>query len=116
MEFPGFHYPKMTLSYPSHEIVWKYLNSFAKKFKLTRHIKYHHLVENIRSIENEKWEITVRNFPDNRTDIYTFDAVFICTNIFCSPRIPNIKGAEEYKGLVMHSHDYRLPDIFWGKI
>ena len=34
---------------------------------------------------------------------------------FFAPLIPNIPGLHSFSGLLMHSHDYRHPDVFEGK-
>ena len=34
---------------------------------------------------------------------------------FAVPRLPVIPGQESFPGLVMHSHDYRHPEVFQGK-
>ncbi|XP_031628462.1 senecionine N-oxygenase-like isoform X1 [Contarinia nasturtii] len=115
MEFPDFHFPKDTQSYPSHDVVWKYLDSYARHFGVEERIKYHHLVEKVHSIPNDKWQITVLNLLKNISETYIYDAVFVCTNIFSSPRIPIIENSEEFKGKVMHSRDYRKPETFAGE-
>lgn len=115
MEYPSFHYPNGTQSYPSHEVVWKYLDSYAEHFHIKENIKYHHLVEKVRSIPNDKWELTIRDLPNNQSIVRTYDAVFVCTGISSSPLIPQIKGVKKYEGKIMHSRDYRKPEIFEGK-
>ncbi|XP_031628594.1 dimethylaniline monooxygenase [N-oxide-forming] 3-like isoform X2 [Contarinia nasturtii] len=115
MEFPNFTYPESTPSYPSHEVVWKYLDSYAEHFHIKEHIKYHHLVEKIHSIQNKKWEISVKDMPKNQSVKLTFDAVFICIGISSSPQIPKIAGVTEFKGKIMHSRNYRKPEAFEGE-
>ncbi|XP_031628583.1 senecionine N-oxygenase-like [Contarinia nasturtii] len=115
MEFPRFHFPSGTEMFPTHDVVWKYLDSYAKSFNLTVHIKYHHLVQKVLAIPDEKWKISVRNLPINRNEKSLFDAVFVCSGINSSPRIPKIKGVTEFKGKIMHSRSYRKPDKFNGE-
>ncbi|XP_031619237.1 senecionine N-oxygenase-like [Contarinia nasturtii] len=114
MEFPGHTFPNSTPSYPSHEDVWKYLNSYADRFSLRKHIKLHHLVEKVHSIENNKWNITVKVLPNNDTESVIYDAVFVCINIYSSPNYPQIERAHEFKGNFLHSHDYRRAEVFRG--
>lgn len=45
-----------------------------------------------------------------KTDI--FDAVFVCNGHFSCPRIPQHTGQNLYKGKLLHSHDYRDPNVF----
>ncbi|XP_031630089.1 senecionine N-oxygenase-like [Contarinia nasturtii] len=107
-------FPNNTRSYPSYEDVWKYLNSYADRFDVKRHIKFHHLVDKVRLIENNKWNITVKNLPKNKTESLTFDVVFICINQYSSPNYPEFEGANEFKGKIIHSHDYRRAEDFRG--
>ncbi|XP_031640811.1 senecionine N-oxygenase-like [Contarinia nasturtii] len=112
LQFPDNYYPENTPSYPSHKIVWNYLNRYAEKYNITNRIKYLTLVEKVLSLENNQWEITVRHLETNSTVTSTFDSVFVCTGVCSSPFIPKLKGAEKYKGQVIHSRDYRKPDTF----
>ncbi|XP_031627749.1 senecionine N-oxygenase-like [Contarinia nasturtii] len=116
IEFPGYEYPEETQGYPSHTEILKYLNSYASDFNLTEHIKFHHLVDKIVSIKNNKWKITVKNMTNKkRTETKIFDAVFVCTGINSEPRKPEIEGVNKFKRISMHSHDYRIPETFSGK-
>lgn len=112
LEFPDNYYPEKTPSYPSHKIVWNYLNRYAEKHNVTSHIKCLHLVEKVVALDNNKWNVTVRDLKNNTISTTTYDSVFVCTGVCSSPYIPKIKGAEKYKGQVMHSHDYRKPQPF----
>lgn len=114
MEFPGLSYPNGTLPYPSHEDVLKYLNSYADRFDLRKHIKHHHLVEKVRSIENNKWNISVKDLPRNKTKSLIYDAIFVCINKYSSPNYPEIEGANKFTGKMIHSHDYRRAEDFRG--
>jgi cation diffusion facilitator CzcD-associated flavoprotein CzcO len=43
---------------------------------------------------------------------------FLFRNIFShyfEPEIPQIDGLDSFNGVVMHSHNYRQPDMFAGK-
>ncbi|XP_031628582.1 senecionine N-oxygenase-like [Contarinia nasturtii] len=116
MEFSDFHFPPGTQSYPSHEVVWTYLNSYAQTFNVTERIKYQHLVEKVRSIPNNKWEISVKNLKNNnRTETSTYDSVFVCNGVCSSPVYPNIPGITDFKGEYLHSHDYRIPEPYKGR-
>lgn len=116
MEFSDHHYPNNTLSYPPQPVVLKFLQSYADRFKLKKYIKFNHLVIRVLPIENDKWEIIVRDLPSNRYITRIYDAVFVCNGHFSAPRIPIIEGAKQYTGKLIHSHDYRRAEQFRGKI
>lgn len=115
MEFPNFHYPNDTISYPSQSDVLKYLHSFADHFDLKRHIKLSHLVIRVRPIENQKWEIIVKNACSNTFVTKIFDIVFACNGHYSTPFIPKIPGAREFIGQMIHSHDFRTAQAFHSK-
>lgn len=45
----------------------------------------------------------------------SFDAVMVCNGHYFEPSYPNLKGQSVFQGKQMHSHDYRVPDIFLDK-
>lgn len=114
MEFADYHYPNNTLSYPTQPVVLKFLQSYAERFKLKRHIKFNHLVIRVSPIENDKWEIIVKDLPSNRFMTKIYDAVFVCNGHFTAPRIPVISGSNEFTGKLIHSRDYRAPEPYRG--
>lgn len=115
MQFPGFCFPSDTEIYPAHDVVWKYLDSYAEHFKVKDIIKYHHLVEKVHLLPNKKWQITVTDMSNAKLqENSTYDAVFVCTNKFSSPLIPKIDGIDEFNGKKLHSRDYRKPEAFSG--
>lgn len=116
MEFPDYPYPNNTPPFVTHKQVWNYLDGYANTFKLKQHIKFHRIVEKVVSLKNNKWKIVTRNLAMKKTETETFDAVFVCNNVYSSPHIPHINDAEKFKGKVIHSRDYRRPCDFKGSI
>lgn len=114
MEYPHFHYPEGTPSYPSHDIVWKYMNDYAKENKITNKIKFNHVVKEVHP-DGKKWKITVTDLPKKRNITKKFDAIFVCSGAFTKPIKPKISGAGKFKGEIIHSHQYRKPKNYEGK-
>jgi hypothetical protein len=44
-----------------------------------------------------------------------FDAVLVCNGHYTEPRLPDIPGASDFPGVLMHSHSYRCPRRFRGQ-
>lgn len=44
-----------------------------------------------------------------------FDALLVCNGHYTEPNVPDIPGASEFPGLLMHSHNYRRADRFKGQ-
>ncbi|XP_014211421.1 flavin-containing monooxygenase FMO GS-OX-like 4 [Copidosoma floridanum] len=101
----------------SHRVILDYLKSYATHFQLRQYIQFQTVVESIKLKDpsSEKWQVRVRNVGNERTDTLVFDAVIICNGHYSDPRIPRIRGLGDFKGLTMHSHDYRYPEFFAGK-
>lgn len=114
MEFSDHKYPEKTLPYPPQSEVLNYLQSYADRFNLKDHLKLSHSVIRIQPIENDKWEIIVKDLPNNKFETKIYDAVFVCSGHFSAPRIPNIDGASEFNGKIIHSRDFRSAEAFFG--
>lgn len=116
MEFPGHPYPNDTIPFPPQSDVLAYINSYADRFDLRKHIKVNHIVIRVLPIKDEKWEVIVKDLENDRFITRVFDAIFVCNGHFSVPYYPTIEGADEFKGKVIHSHHYRYPDpLFRGE-
>ncbi|XP_031632889.1 senecionine N-oxygenase-like [Contarinia nasturtii] len=115
MEYPDFHYPPGTKSYPTAKEVWNYLDSYAREFKLSGLIKLNHLVENVIPLENGSWRVYAKAYPTKTLVSKVFDAVLVCTNLYSYPYTPDIDGINDFKLKKIHSHDYRKAADFRGK-
>lgn len=114
MDFPDYPFPKYINSYPTHEVVLDYLNSYADRYNLKNHIKLSHSVIRVQPIENEKWEVIVKDLPNNKFETFIYDVVFVCNGHFSKPRYPKISNINEFNGKLMHSHDFRTAEEFSG--
>lgn len=116
MDFPDHPYPNDSNSYPTHTEVLKYLHSYADRYDLKQHMKLNHMIIRIHPIENEKWEIIVKDLPNNKFETVIYDVVFVCNGHFAIPRYPKIPGINEYNGKFLHSHDFRTAEQFRGRL
>jgi dimethylaniline monooxygenase (N-oxide forming) len=46
---------------------------------------------------------------------HAFDALVICTGTNTWASLPKFKGQEDFAGKVMHSENYKKPDVFAGQ-
>lgn len=111
MEFPDHLYPDGTDSYPASNVVFKFMHSFVTRFGLREHIKLNHLVIRCLPIENDQWAVIVKDLPNDRFETINFDAVIVCNGHYVTPRISKMPGQNLFKGRVLHSHDYRKPEV-----
>lgn len=116
MEFPDFPFPgRDKKSFEPYSEVLSYYESYADHFDLKKHIKCSHNVIRVSPIENEKWEIIVKDLVNNILETTVYDAVFVASGLFSVPNIPEIEGASEFKGKVIHSHDFRDAERYRGE-
>lgn len=114
MCYPDFPYPPLPSSYISADDVLTYLKQYATQFDLCKKIKFERSVTRVRPVE-DGWEVIVRNLPEDKHEIYSFDAVLVCTGNFHTPFKPTFMGNDLFKGIQIHSHDYRDAERFRGK-
>ncbi|KAL5288529.1 hypothetical protein ACFFRR_009011 [Megaselia abdita] len=111
MGFPDFPFPEQNDSYLPAEQVLQFVKDYADNFKVNEHIKFHHYVVRARPYDG-KWEIVVKDLPNDKYLTYRFDYLFICNGHYEEPLCPDIQGIENFKGEWMHSHYYREPSKF----
>lgn len=79
-------------------------------------LQFFHNVELVEpSTGNRKWTIKVKNLEKDTVLTESFDAVMVCNGHYFEPSTPNLKGQKTFQGQQLHSHDYRMPDIFTDK-
>ncbi|XP_062558052.1 senecionine N-oxygenase-like [Armigeres subalbatus] len=116
MEFPDW--PIVSdKSYVKQEEVLQWLEDYATKFNLLKLIRFEHQVIRVSPTYNKKrkWEVIVKDLKDDRYDTHLFDYVMVCNGHYSHPKIPKYPGKDIFKGLQLHSHDYRKADQFKGQ-
>lgn len=98
--------------FPHHTEVLQYLNDYVDHFDIRKYIKFNTAVYRV-SRNNNDWEVTVR-YPDGQST-FNFDAIAVCSGIYNDARRPAFSGQETFKGIIIHSKDYKEPSIFAGK-
>lgn len=56
---------------------------------------------------------TIGNDPEPETEI--FDGVMVCTGHHVYPYVPKLEGINRFRGKVVHTHSYKVPNEFEGK-
>lgn len=115
MEFPDHKYPENTISYPPQGDVLKFIHSYADRFNLKRHIKFLHSVISVKPIEDEKWEIIVKDLLNKSFETIIYDAIIVCNGHYFKPRIPNFDEVDSFVGEMLHSHNFRTAKAYSGK-
>lgn len=61
------------------------------------------------------WTLTYLDLSSRIRHTNTFDAIILCNGHYNEPHVPKIPGIEKFKGIALHSHHYREPEMFDGK-
>ncbi|CAG9463527.1 unnamed protein product [Pedinophyceae sp. YPF-701] len=103
-----------------HSEVLAYLEVYAERFDLLPLIRLGTKVVSCRPGSEEgahgrAWDVVTEG-PGGATERSRFDAVVVCNGHYFQPRLPDVEVAEGFGGVVMHSHNYRNPEDFAGKV
>ncbi|XP_023539206.1 flavin-containing monooxygenase FMO GS-OX-like 3 [Cucurbita pepo subsp. pepo] len=101
--------------FPSHLEVLKYLEDFANEFGICELVRFGTEVVSAGLVEVGKWRVRFR-CEGGDVDDEMFDAVVVCVGNYSQPRVAEIPGIDEWPGEQIHSHNYRDPEPFRGKV
>ncbi|GAB2211752.1 hypothetical protein Droror1_Dr00025086 [Drosera rotundifolia] len=104
--------------FPGHEEVLRYLEDFARDFKLYELVRFQSEVLLVRLDEDGMWTVRSRtNAADGETVMdEKYDAVVVCNGHYTEPRLAEIPGIKEWPGSEIHSHNYRVPEPYRDQI
>ncbi|KAI9225299.1 MAG: hypothetical protein DHS80DRAFT_20612 [Piptocephalis tieghemiana] len=126
MSLHDFAFPDTGTLYPKHPVVLKYLQDYAKHFKLAPHI---HFSTTVIKVEEQSapegqedtygaWTVVTKDAQGSSSS-RSFDAVIVCNGHHNAPFVPDIPGlrslAATHPSLFSHSRDYRQGDPYRGK-
>ncbi|KAG5101528.1 hypothetical protein JHK84_046497 [Glycine max] len=123
-EFTDFPWPQRdNPDFPTYLEILNYLHSYAEHFDVLKNIRFNSKVVEIRYTGNREvtgfgsllpglpmWEVAVQTNHLDTIQWYGFELVVVCVgkygDIARIPTFPQKKGAEVFKGKVMHTLDY----------
>ncbi|XP_070493552.1 senecionine N-oxygenase [Chironomus tepperi] len=112
MGYPDFPIPAQEKSYISSKDMLDFLNLYSDTFKIRKQILFEHHVLRVSPLNDETWEVIVRDLKKNEYKMFNFDAVLVCSGHYHTPTFPKYQGADIFEGKQIHSHDYRRSDLF----
>jgi dimethylaniline monooxygenase (N-oxide forming) len=113
-QFRCFPMPKSWPDFPTYRQMAEYLETFADEFHLRDHIHLGVTVDDVEPVPgpglpgHNGWAVTT---SDGQTRF--FENVIVASGHHRTPRMPQLPGT--FNGTVMHSRDYRSPDVFLTK-
>ena len=92
----------------SHSQFLEFLESYAEKFDLVKHVTFNTLVELVTPIEDGGWQVKLAG-----GDIREYQTVIVANGHLADPRYPKFEG--KFEGEESHSHYYRTAEPFENK-
>ncbi len=96
--------------YPHHSEMRRYFRDYAEHFGLHEHYQFSTRVVSMEKLE-KGWRLFTEK--DGVTREWQFDGVLIANGTLHKPNLATLPG--QFSGELLHSSDYRSPDIFSGK-
>lgn len=103
LEFEDFPVPKDWPHFPHHSQILDYFLSYVEHFGLRPLITFNTGVDHAEPVEN-LWNITL-----STGEVKTYKHLVVANGHHWSKRIPEYLGDNEFKGQIIHSHDYLNP-------
>ncbi|WP_417729292.1 flavin-containing monooxygenase [Roseovarius sp.] len=100
------HFGKQIASYPPRAVLFDYIEGRVKKAGVRDLIRFSTAVRWVEK-DGDKFNVTVCHLPEDHTYTESFDHVIVCSGHFSTPNVPYFPGFENFKGRVLHAHDFR---------
>lgn len=113
MSFSDFIFEGERIFY-TREKYYRYLQAYADKFDLRKHISFRSTVTAVRRAPEGGYRVSVSSGADGGTSEHRFDAIALCSGPFATPNM-NIPDLDRFTGEVLHSSRYRNNQTFRGK-
>lgn len=113
MQLDDFSFPPGLPSFPSHSDVLRYLQSYARHFRVDDVLRLNATVTRVEK-SAAAWKMHVTALNESYEE--EVDKLLVCNGHFAQPFYSQIKGIEHFAGVTLHSHNYRTPDAFVGKV
>jgi Flavin-binding monooxygenase-like len=107
-EYTDFPMPEDYPEYPDHELVWRYLRSYAAHYGLYQNIRFKTSIHWVEPAADAGWVVTLAG---GERQLYR--GVVIANGHNWDPRWPDYPG--EFDGAVVHSSQYKTPDVLAGR-
>nr|KAG5706619.1 hypothetical protein BaRGS_005689 [Batillaria attramentaria] len=119
MCYSDYPIPKEYPNFMHNTHVWQYFKDYAEHFGLKKYIHYNVEVVMVTRTpdfaETGKWNLELVDHKSGKEWSEVFDAVLVCTGHHAEKNEPSFPGLSDFKGEVLHSHDYREPSRYVGK-
>lgn len=105
MQLGDYPMPRDYPDYPGHELIARYLADYARRFELTRHIRFETKVTRVVADTRGGYRVEAGG------RVTHFAAVIVANGHHWSPRLPTPRAPGQFDGLELHSHHYVDPTL-----
>lgn len=110
------HFGKQIASYPPRAVMFDYIEGRVKKAGIRDWIRFSSVVRWVEyDAEADDFTITIHDMKQDRVYKERFDNVIVASGHFSSPNVPEYPGFDQFKGRIVHAHDFRDACEFSGK-
>ena len=110
-QYDDYPMPEDYPDYPSHWLLAKYFQDYARHFGLYPFVEFETMVDRCERGADGRWQVTTTRNGQSKTEI--FDVLVVANGHHWKPRWPDYPG--EFTGEFIHSHDYKRAEPFRDK-
>ncbi|KAJ8908330.1 hypothetical protein NDN08_005043 [Rhodosorus marinus] len=115
-EYPEIRFGKKVSKFPSMMEVCEYVDEFNAMQEIQSCFRFRTKVKKAEKESDSVWALYVEDMDTGATTVEKFSWLVVCTGMFSSkPKRIKFLGSESFKGIIIHSSEYRSPNIFNGK-
>ena len=114
-EFPDYPVPESYPNLPSGEQIRTYLESYARHWGIFDRINFHCQVKQFEPTSSKRWILHYIDLQTGETVQKEFDFIVVSTGLYSNPHVPDIAHREVFSGRVLHSSQYKSPELIEGR-
>lgn len=113
--FSDLDHAQGVATYPRQDQMLSYLECYASKFDLVRHVRFGTRIERLEAAADGRWRVRTRSAGTEREEFFRY--VVVASGAHVSPTIPEIPGIETFTGAlgVAHTAQYSGMERYRGR-
>lgn len=108
------HFGRPIGSYPPRMVLRDYVLGRGRKNNIDRFCRYSTVVRHVEP-QGDKFIVNSQNLKTKIGRQEAFDYIIVCSGHFSIPAQPTYPGIDDFKGRIMHAHDFRDAVAFRGQ-
>ena len=111
------HFGRPISSFPPREVLFDYIKGRVEKSDVRKYVRFNTVARHTSYNEaTQEFTVTVEDLNTNHTETHVFDKLVVVHRPLLRSRTSrNSKGIKTFPGEVLHAHDFRGAERFYGK-